>query len=120
MMRFNKNLKIQRTNLVQSLTRQMKTKTMAKKFVFKCFEKLKEECEENFYPILEYFEKYYLGLKKTPNSKFRVNTRFAVSFWNLYDRVKVKCHAARSNNQIEAWHKHFNESINSHPTISKF
>jgi hypothetical protein len=38
--------------------------------------------------------------------------------WNLYERVL--CHAARSNNQIEAWHKHFNSSINSHPTIFKF
>ncbi len=89
-----------------------------KKIVCKCFEKLKEECEASFHPILHYFDKNYLGLKKAPKSKFRINPLFPVAVWNLYDRVL--CHAARSNNQIEAWHKHFDRSINSHPTISKF
>jgi hypothetical protein len=86
--------------------------------IFLVFELLRKESGEEFQPILDYFEKYYLGLKKDPNSKLRIKPTYPPLFWNVYDRVE--CKAARSNNQIEAWHKHFNGSINSYPTISKF
>jgi hypothetical protein len=71
-----------------------------KKFVFKCFELLEPNSDSNFKPILDYFEKYYLGEKISPTSNSRKKPFYQVNVWNLYERVL--CHAARSNNQIEA------------------
>jgi hypothetical protein len=87
-------------------------------YIFKAFDLLRQESEKEFQPILDYFEEYYIGLKKGSNSKLKKKPLFLPAYWNVFERVATK--SARSNNQIESWHKHFNLAIKPHPTILNF
>ncbi|CAF0752698.1 unnamed protein product [Brachionus calyciflorus] len=81
------------------------------------FDSIRSIAPAEFNPILEYFEKYYIGLP-LPNDKSKRNMpNFPIKMWNVYKRV-IK-DLPRTNNNIEAWHKALAQDIESHPTLIK-
>jgi hypothetical protein len=83
--------------------------------VVKAFLLLKKSSPTSFKPMIEYFEKYYIGQLKSGSSIMRETPRFEIKLWNCYDRIVAD--KQRTNNNVEAWHKAFSEDIRSHPTV---
>jgi len=72
--------------------------------------------EMNEIPLLKYFEKYYIGEKKT-SGEGRKQPLFDIAFWNVYARCAHG--VTRTTNAIEAFHKNFgdNQPQPVHPTM---
>lgn len=85
--------------------------------VIETFEMIKSMSPSNFKPILDYFEKYYIGLPSKKDPSKRVVPWFPIKLWNVNKRI-VK-DLPRTNNHIEAWHKSLCQDIESHPTFIK-
>ncbi|CAF0812115.1 unnamed protein product [Brachionus calyciflorus] len=81
------------------------------------FEMIKQMSPSKLIPILDYFEKYYIGVPVKNDSTKRVIPLFQIKYWNLYKRICKEL--TRTNNNIEAWHKSLSQDIESHPTIFK-
>jgi len=67
--------------------------------------------------MLVFIEKYYIGKLKKGSKSIRNDPFFAISSWNVYDRVLNDL--PRTNNAVEAWHKAFANDINDHPLSFK-
>ena len=65
---------------------------------------LKTASTPAFDPMLNYFEKYYIG-QLMDNKVDRKKCNFPISTWSFFERVLTG--AQLSNNMIEAWHKPF-------------
>ena len=66
-----------------------------------------------------YFEKTYLGeiLDDIDFSK----ARYPVERWNMFEKVKNDVDFQVTNNEIEGWHRAFNDAVGcKHPKIFKF
>lgn len=85
------------------------------------FDSIKLNSDKVFYPVLDYFEKTYIGelvrVDETTGDEYRKKPTFFMSIWNCYDRVIGGF--MRSNNHIEAWHQQFNNNIRNHPTLNQ-
>ena len=67
--------------------------------------------------ILQYFERYYIGLRHGPNGQ-RGMPMFPVPLWNVFRQV-IDDHC-RTNNHVEGWHRRFSSKIACHhPTVWK-
>lgn len=81
------------------------------------FVPIDEKSSTAFKPMLVYFDKYYIGKLKKGSKSIRNEPVFAISSWNVYDRVLNDL--PRTNNAVEAWHKAFANDINDHPLSFK-
>jgi hypothetical protein len=79
--------------------------------VIPAFEFIKSMAPASFKPVLDYIEKYYIGLVNPNNKTQRAVPSFPIDLWTCYDRVLPVDPKAqivpRTNNSIEAWHKGF-------------
>lgn len=88
--------------------------------VIMAFEAIKQASSPKFEPIVEYFEKYYIGKKANPDdpkSKERQVPLFPIKSWNVYTRTLRE--EGRTNNLVEAWHKVFAQTIKRSPCINE-
>lgn len=67
--------------------------------------------------MLVYFEEYYIGKFKRNSKSIREIPLFPPRFWNLHERVIND--VARTNNAMEVWHKNFQSSCCSQPSLDK-
>ena len=67
------------------------------------FTKVQKICSDDFKPVLDYFEQYYIGLPVSISA--RKAPLFEIGVWNVYDRVVDDL--PRTNNSLESWHKVF-------------
>ena len=75
--------------------------------VFKCSEK-----------ILEWFEKWYVGTKKTTRSKNRCAPVYSIERWSCHSRVLNN--EPRTNNLVEGFNNAFSRLLShAHPSIYK-
>jgi hypothetical protein len=79
------------------------------------FTKIQKICSDDFKPVLDYFEQYYIGLPVSISA--RKAPLFEIGVWNVYDRVVDDL--PRTNNSLESWHKVFELSCKKHPTVNK-
>ena len=82
---------------------------MPVKDVIKSFNFIKSKAQENFLPIIEYFENFYFGKLVSQNEGVRFVPQFEIENSNVFNLVFKKL--PRSNNSIEAWHK-YSQSFN--------
>lgn len=54
-------------------------------------------------PLLDYFEKYYIGTVNPRNDRERSIPWFPIELWSVYQRVLND--EPRTNNSTESWHK---------------
>ncbi|RNA07511.1 hypothetical protein BpHYR1_001742 [Brachionus plicatilis] len=85
--------------------------------IIETFEMIKDISPKNFKPILDYFEKFYIGLPMKNDTTKRAVPQYPIKLWNVYKRI-VK-DLPRTNNHIEAWHRSLKQDIESHPTFIK-
>ena len=80
------------------------------------FEILRKENEdESFQTICDYFEETYIGAWRGLR---RLNPKFQICEWNLYERVLDG--EARTNNSVEGWNGNFNKFVQTkHPSLPK-
>ena len=85
--------------------------------VIEGFLKVKQNINENFVEILEYFERVYVGNLKPLSRTARCNARFPISTWNLYKRVINKM--PKTNNSVESWHSQISQNCKKHLTVNQ-
>jgi hypothetical protein len=73
--------------------------------VIKAFNYIQSIAPASFSPMLTYFEKYYIGKQKKNNPGVRAVPCYPMA--NCYQRVLDG--EERTNNSIEAWHRHTNK-----------
>lgn len=78
---------------------------------------LKIDMKSNFKPMLEYFEKNYIGKLKINSRSARDVPRYPISSWNLHYRVLNKL--PRTNNAIESWHSRLKAEVKKEMTLNK-
>ena len=71
-------------------------------------------------PIVEYFEKYYVGTRRY-NGERRI-PMFPPALWNVHEQTLIgQDHTMHTCNNQEGWHHKFSSTIACHhPTLSKF
>ncbi|CAF0936737.1 unnamed protein product [Brachionus calyciflorus] len=82
----------------------------------KAFELIKAESPVQFKPMIIYFETYYIGNLKKNSKSVRESPMFKHDLWNVFDRVAKDL--PRTNNNLETWHKNFENSCKKHPTVN--
>jgi len=105
--------------------------------VVKGYALIVDDFDDEDYPLLDYFERVWVGKKKGRglcSFKFiyfmssiihnpylgiqRYQPKFSLQLWNMYERVIQDL--PRSNNSIEGWHHAFNSRVSiKHPSIVK-
>ncbi|CAF0709721.1 unnamed protein product [Brachionus calyciflorus] len=88
-----------------------------KKDVIFCLNQIKANCPNKFMPMLNYFEKYYIGNLKKNSSSIRHVPLFTIDLWNIHDRIVNGL--PRTNNSLESWHKQFELDAKKHQTVFK-
>jgi hypothetical protein len=79
----------------------------------KAYKLNKQNSNEKFNDIFDYFEKTWLG-----RSDDDLKPIIPRKYWNCYQRVLKQ--TMRSNNHIESWHNVFNNGIHHHPPVKRF
>ena len=69
--------------------------------VVNAFNTLVAEMPEQLDPIIDYFEKNYIGVA---HRRGRRPPRFPLELWNVNDRVEEEI--PRTNNHVEGYHRH--------------
>ena len=88
-----------------------------KKDVIFCLNQIKANCPNKFKPMLNYFEKYYVGNLKKDSLSIRHVPMFTIDLWNIHDRIVNGL--PRTNNSLESWHKQFELDAKKHQTVFK-
>ena len=74
---------------------------MPKVDIIKAFKKIYQNASDNFKPVLDYFETYYIGELMTNSKTQRKQPFFPIDMWNVNEVIE------RTNNSLESWHKQF-------------
>ena len=85
--------------------------------VVKGFESLKRSSPATFNPILIYLKNNYIGKLKPNSITFRIEPRFPIEIWNLFNR-NIK-NLPRTNNNVESWHSRIQADTRKHLTVFK-
>ncbi|CAF4721956.1 unnamed protein product, partial [Rotaria sp. Silwood2] len=86
--------------------------------VIDTFEELKQQFPIQRKPVLEYFEKIYIG-EHNRASRPRKRPQFNVKLWNVHQGTLRGGH--RTNNMLEGWNNRFASLVDrTHPNIWKF
>ena len=85
------------------------------KDVISAFKEISRISVEDFKPMLEYFEEFYIGTNYSRQTR-RIPT-YPIKMWNCYNRVLEDLDT--TNNSLESWHKVFEMDCKKHPTIHK-
>lgn len=88
-----------------------------KKDVIICLNHIKSNCPSKFMPMLNYFEKYYVGNLKKNSHSIRHVPLYPIDLWNIHDRIINSL--PRTNNSLESWHKQFETDAKKHHTVFK-
>lgn len=89
--------------------------------VIECFEQLvsEEDFPDEAEPIVDYFEKYYVGRPSRRRGQPRKEAMFPIPLWNVHDQTCAG--DPRINNSVEGWHRRFSHHLLcSHPSIWMF
>ena len=69
--------------------------------LIKAFKEIYQNASDNFKPVLDYFETYYIGELMTNSKTQRKQPFFPIDMWNVNEVIE------RTNNSLESWHKQF-------------
>lgn len=84
--------------------------------LIEAFETLEEVIPDEMLPLLDYFERTYIGRRLRAR---RRDPPYSHDFWNVH--VRVSNGDARTNNKVEGHHNLINKMLSmQHPTIWKF
>ncbi|XP_043480352.1 uncharacterized protein LOC122510030 [Leptopilina heterotoma] len=83
------------------------------------FDLFLDQVPEDFVPIAEYFEVWYIRGKPARGRRKAVSVRYAPILWNHYQAVNQRI--SRTNNASEGWHNRFQVVLGRyHPSLYAF
>jgi hypothetical protein len=81
------------------------------------FKKLEDMAEDEFKPLIDYFEEHYIGKPIVGSDTMRKAPHIPIEFWNVNKRVIEDL--PRTNNPLESWHKQFEMDCKKPPSFNK-
>ena len=83
--------------------------------VLNAFDTVVAQMPEQLDPIIDYFENNYIGVM---HRRGRLPPRFPLELWNVNNRVEKEI--PKTNNHVEAYHRHLAAILSFHPNIWTF